>query len=129
MKKKKKKSGLTMALTTGGEPVIVGTKFKDWLVHREEMAKEGNAYLRQSGPDWKSTEKAINKANLIASAASGTPNYEPLNRDRKKLLADIEKKRPLRRSEFIDLYGYQAWLDYVKEHDLPEDHKFADAHR
>jgi len=52
MKKKKNKSGLTMALTVGGEPVIVGTKFKDWLVRREEMAKEGHAYLRQSGPDW-----------------------------------------------------------------------------
>lgn len=38
MKKKKNKSGLTMALTVGGEPVIVGTKFKDWLVRREEMA-------------------------------------------------------------------------------------------
>ncbi len=129
MKKKKNKSGLTMALTVGGEPVIVGTKFKDWLVRREEMAKEGHAYLRQSGPDWKAKEREINKANLVAGAASGTPNYEFYNKERKKLLADIEKKRPLRRGEFIDLYGYQAWLDYVNEHDLPEDHKFADAHR
>jgi len=47
----------------------------------------------------------------------------------KNCLQILMKKRPLRRGEFIDLYGYQAWLDYVKEHDLPEDHKFADAHR
>ena len=56
-----------------------------------------------------------------AAAGKGTGNNPSL--------AKAEEKRSLRRGEYIKLYGYQAWLDYVKKHDIPENSKWADAHK
>lgn len=46
MKKKKKKSNLAMALTTGGEPVVIGTKFTDWLIRREWYIESSDRVFR-----------------------------------------------------------------------------------
>jgi len=74
-------------------------------------------------------EKLINKANVLAMQSSGNPAYSHMNKARNDMLGKIEKQRPLRRSEFINLYGYEAWREYTAEHGIPEDSKWADAHR
>jgi succinyl-CoA synthetase alpha subunit len=38
-KKKEKKNGIKMALNIGGEPVLIGASFKDWLMHLENFNK------------------------------------------------------------------------------------------
>jgi hypothetical protein len=74
-------------------------------------------------------EKRINKANVRAGSASGMPGYQHKDQQRQDLIRKAESKRPLRRSEFINLYGYQAWLDYCQKNDLdPKVQKWADAH-
>jgi uncharacterized lipoprotein YehR (DUF1307 family) len=61
--------------------------------------------------------------------ASGMPNYPYLADQRKKLLRKAEAQRPLRRSEYIDLYGYQAWLDYCEQNGIdPHEADWADVH-
>jgi hypothetical protein len=40
MKKKKKKGGIKMALNIGGEPVLIGASFKDWLMHVEAIINQ-----------------------------------------------------------------------------------------
>jgi len=80
-------------------------------------------YTRLSGPQ---LEKQIQALNSAAATASGNYHYPAVDMARKKLLKKVESIRPLRRSEFINLHGYQAWIDYAKEHDLPENHKWAD---
>ena len=82
-------------------------------------------YLRLTGPAF---ERQLNIANEKASRASGMPGYPALDNARKSLIKKAESMRPLRRFEFITLYGYQPWLDYTSEHGLPETHKWADAH-
>ena len=56
--KKKKKKGLKYALTTGGEPVIVGAmkkkSFKEWLDLRESAPEFKN---RQEYEKWKAELK------------------------------------------------------------------------
>jgi hypothetical protein len=85
-----------------------------------------NPYQRSTS---NSFEKKINRANVRAGQASGKPSYPHLNRQRQDLLRQAEGKRPLRRSEFVHLYGYEAWLDYCEKYGLPDTHKWADAHQ
>lgn len=89
-----------------------------------EDVAEGRHYLRRTS---KNQEKKLKRANEKADRASGMPGYPHLNKARREFLGEIEKKRPLRRSEFINKYGYEAWLDYTEKHGLPETHKWADA--
>ena len=98
--------------------------FNKWLEQRVQNLEEGHPYLRQTSH---STEKRINRANEKAGISSGQPAYPYRHAQRQELLRQVEQKRPLRRSEFINLYGYEAWLEYVTKHGLPEDHKWADA--
>ena len=81
-------------------------------------------YTRMTGP---AIEKEIDKINNMCARVSGTPGYPACDRRRKALLQKIEKMRPLRRSEYINLYGYTQWREYVAANGLPEDHKWADA--
>jgi len=69
-------------------------------------------------------EKKLNKANIVAGQNSGKPSYNKLNKKRKALVRQAEEKRPLRRSEFIDLYGYDAWLEYCLEHGISKYSKY-----
>lgn len=85
---------------------------------------EGHHHLRKTS---RSAEKRINRANGRAAKASGLPNFQHLDKARNELLGEIEKQRPLRRSEFINRYGYEAWVEYTRKHGLPENHKWADA--
>jgi len=87
---------------------------------------EGREELRKTS---KSFEKKLKRANAAASQQSGRADYPKLDQDRKKILKQAEEKRSLRRGEYIDLYGYEKWRDYVKTHDIPEDSKWADAHK
>lgn len=84
---------------------------------------ETHHYLRRTS---KSLEKKLRHADEKAHKASGHENFELINQHRNKILNNIEKKRPLRRFEYIKKYGYDAWLDYIKQHNLPETHKWAD---
>jgi len=86
---------------------------------------ERKEYLRQTS---KSLEKRINKANVMAGQNSGLPRYPELHRIRQGLIKKAEENRPLRRSEYIDLYGYEKWLNYVEKNKMPENAKWADAH-
>jgi len=51
-----------------------------------------------------------------------------LSRDRQDMIRGYRREEPIRRSEYIDRNGQQAWLDYTKKHGLPEGHALADAH-
>lgn len=83
-------------------------------------------YLRSTS---RRLDKRINAANLRAGSASGMPDYPYQNRKRQELIRQAEAKRPLRRSEYIYLYGYQPWLDYCEKHGLdPHEADWADAH-
>lgn len=64
--------------------------------------REGNEGL----PD---LNKKLRKLNKQAGSQSGMPGYEDANSARKEVLRKIEKERPLTRSEYINLYGYEAW--------------------
>ena len=57
---------------------------------------------------------------------SGMPTYHIFDRQHKVVLRQIEAQRTLTRAEYIHLYEYQAWLDFVGENCLPEDHPLAD---
>lgn len=92
--------------------------FSKFLEGREELRKTSRSF-----------EKKLKRANQAAADESGRPNFPRLNQIRKKILKKAEEKRSLRRGEYIKLYGYQAWLDYVKKHDIPENSKWADAHK
>lgn len=92
-------------------------------VEKTDLA-EGHHYLRKTS---RSAEKRLNRANERAAKSSGMPNFQHLDAARNDLLGEIEKQRPLRRSEFINKYGYEKWLAYVKKHNLPENHKWADS--
>ena len=82
-------------------------------------------YLRKTS---RGQEKRLRRANERASLASGMPGYGTADRERGEQIRGVGEKRPLRRSEFIDLHGHPAWLKYVEKHGLPETHKWADAH-
>ena len=73
------------------------------------------------------SEKNLERANERAARSSGLPGYGHLDRARQDAIRGQQKQRPLRRSEFINLNGYQAWLDYTEANNLPENHKWADA--
>ncbi len=92
--------------------------FSKFLEGREELRKTSG-----------SLEKKLKRANTAASQNSGRDNYPRLNQKRKEILKQAEEKRSLRRGEYIDLYGYEAWLGYIKKHDIPENSKWADAHK
>lgn len=98
--------------------------FKEQLEAALNNIQEGHHYLRKTG---KNTERQINRANIGAMRSSGLPGYPAANNKRNALLKQAESQRPLRRSEFINLYGYNAWRDYVAKYGLPENHKWADA--
>ena len=70
-------------------------------------------------------EKKLNKANVVAGQNSGRPSYGRHHKNRQDLVKQAEENRPLRRSEFIDLYGYDAWREYCLEHNIPENSKYA----
>lgn len=71
-----------------------------------------------------SFEKKLKRANTDAMQNSGRLYYPEKDRRRKELLKQAEQQRPLRRSEFIKLYGYDAWLEYCLKNDIPEDTKW-----
>jgi hypothetical protein len=98
---------------------------KSFIDYMKEInsLKEGHSYLRKTS---KSEEKRLKIAKEKASLSSGNPSFERNNKKRNDLLLKIKEKRPLRRSEYISLYGYQAWLSYVQKHNLPETYKWAD---
>ena len=98
--------------------------FKEQLEIALNNIQEGHHYLRKTGED---VERQINRANVNAMQSSGMPGYQAANDKRNSLLSQAQSKRPLRRSEFINLYGYDAWREYVMKHGLPENHKWADA--
>lgn len=98
--------------------------FKEQLSAALNNIQEGHHYLRKTGKD---TERQLNRVNVRAMRASGFPQYPDIDNERKAMLQKIEQQRPLRRSEFIDLYGYAAWREYIAKNNLPEDHKWADA--
>lgn len=81
-------------------------------------------YTRMTGP---AIEKEIEKLNRACSRSSGNPGYPACNRRLQVMLAKVEKMRPLRRAEYIDLHGYPKWREYVEANGLPENHKWADA--
>lgn len=106
-----------------GEEDRYGMKtFLEWL--DEGLFLEGHHYLRKTGL---SIERELNRLSLRCSVTSGTPEFRYWDSKRKDLIRTVEKMRPLRRSEYIDLYGYNSWLKYVADHELPESHKWADA--
>jgi len=90
-----------------------------------EMQNENHSYLRKTS---RRQEKKLQKANVLAMQSSGHPQFGYLDQKRKDIIKNIENQRPLRRSEFIDLYGYEAWIDYAEKYGIPEDSKWADAH-
>ncbi len=61
-----------------------------------------------------------NQEKMATNIEKGIFNY---------CIKQAEEKRSLRRGEYIDLYGYEAWLGYIKKHDIPENSKWADAHK
>jgi len=69
-------------------------------------------------------EKELKRAIEAAAQASGRPSYPSKDAKRKELIKQAEQKRPLRRSEFIDLYGYDDWLEYCLKNDIPENSKW-----
>ena len=81
-------------------------------------------YTRATGP---AIEKEISRLNNVTARASGNPGYQGAQRRLQAMLSKVEKMRPLRRSEYIDLYGYPKWLAYAEANGLPENHKWADA--
>jgi hypothetical protein len=70
-------------------------------------------------------EKKLSKANRLAMSNSGRLHYDQLNNNCKDLIKQAEAKRPLRKSEFINLHGYDAWLKHCLDNDIPEDSKYA----
>jgi len=101
--------------------------FNEWLLNNladNSDISEGHYYLRKTGD---SVERELNRLSLKCSVNSGRPDFHYWDSKRKDLIRKVEKMRPLRRSEYIDLYGYNGWLKYVADHDLPENHKWADA--
>ncbi len=99
--------------------------FKEQLEAALNKINESHQYLRRTS---KSSERNLERAKERAARSSGNLGYTRSNDARNALLKQIEKQRPLRRHEFIQLYGYQAWVDYVTKYGLPETHKWADAH-
>jgi len=57
--------------------------------------------------------------------ASGHPEFPALNEKRRGVLTQIERQRILTRWEYICLYGYRKWLDFVSENNLAEAHPLA----
>jgi len=92
-------------------------KFSDFLERKEYLRKTSNSF-----------EKKINKANVVAGQNSGRPSYPELHKIRQGLLKKAEENRPLRRSEYIDLYSYEKWKKYTDDNKMPESSKWADAH-
>ncbi len=87
-------------------------KWLEWLQIRENDAKAINRSIaKKVTPE---ENKELKKLNAKAHRASGMEGFDYVNNKRKDLLKSIEKKRELSREEFIDLYGYQAWLDKNK---------------
>lgn len=81
-------------------------------------------YLRLTGEKFENT---LERAKVLAMNNSGKQNYEWYRNQVLQLLKQAENIRPLRRSEFITMYGIEAWNDYTNQHGLPSDHKWADA--
>ncbi|MDB4489938.1 DUF6321 domain-containing protein [bacterium] len=71
-----------------------------------------------------SFEKRLEKANKLAGSNSGRLYYNQLNKNRQDLIKQAETKRPLRKSEYINLYGYEEWLQYCLDNDIPENSKY-----
>lgn len=87
-------------------------KWSEWLEIRENYDKAvTRSIAKKTTPE---ENKKLKKLNAQAHRASGMPGFDYVDSKRKKLLKDIESKRNLSREEFINLYGYQAWLDKNK---------------
>ncbi len=91
--------------------------FSEFLERKEYLKNTSN-----------SLEKKIKRANQVASQNSGRSDYPKLDQIRKGLLKKAEGSRPLRRGEYIDLYGYEKWRKYASDNKMPENSKWADAH-
>jgi hypothetical protein len=87
------------------------------LPHKVKSFKE---WLEEFDPE------KLSQAQQDAMDTTGTPGYAKANLARKAELKQKELVEPLTREEYIDLYGYVAWTDYVEKHGLPEDHPMAD---
>lgn len=59
---------------------------------------------------------------IDASHASGAPAYPSLERELRIVLLELEQRRPLRRWEYINAHGYQAWVERHRDAQVPEDH-------
>lgn len=94
-----------------------------------EMALDNVLSLLEGGHEYRNLtsntfEKKLEKANRLAGSNSGRLSYDQLNKNRKDLIKQAETKRPLKRSEYINRYGYDAWLSYCFEHNIPENSKY-----
>ena len=70
--------------------------------------------IRENNEDLNKLQRKLKKTNKEAGRQSGMPGFENTNTKRKDILKQIEKQRPLTRSEYINLYGYEAWLEKNK---------------
>ena len=68
----------------------------------------------------------LKKLNRDCGRASGFPNYPYLDRQRRSLIREIESERVLSRWEYICLYGYSEWCEFIRENGLPENHSTAE---
>ena len=83
-------------------------KWLEWLQIREGDEKAvKRSIAKKVTPE---ENRKLNKLNAQAHRASGMPGFEDVNKQRKDLLKSVESKRELNKKEFIDLYGYEAWL-------------------
>jgi hypothetical protein len=99
--------------------------FKQYFESNHDEWKKGS-YLSRSNQQ---LEKELNRLNSMAIKKSGLPNHPNIDAERKKVLRAIQDLRPLRRSEYINLYGYKSWLDYTHSHGIPQNYKWADIGR
>lgn len=72
-----------------------------------------------------SIENKLVELNDLCAKASGMPEFPSYNRQRNILIDQVKEFRPLTRWEFICRNGYIAWLDFVKNFELPEDYPIA----
>jgi hypothetical protein len=87
-------------------------KWLEWLQIREGDEKAiQRSIAKKKTPE---QNRELRKLNAQAGSKSGMPGFQAVDKKRKELLKSIEDKRSLSKKEFIDLYGYEAWLEKNK---------------
>ena len=71
-------------------------------------------------------EKRLVEFNELCARTTGLESFPGNNARRRAVLDDIKELRALTRIEYINLYSYDAWRNYVQYHGLPEDYPIAD---